>query len=156
MELQRTSVDLRELLGDAAAVHRIAAAGKGIELVERHADDLPVTIQGDPKRIRQVLNNLLNNAVKFTASGSIQLESGRIGDVVRIGVRDTGIGIAPEMQEKIFEKFTQADHFVTREQGGTGLGLALAKELVILMGGEIGLTSTLGQGSTFHFTLPIA
>lgn len=155
MELQRVSVDLRELLGDTAAVHRVEAAGKGIELTEQYADDLPETIEADPKRLRQILNNLLNNAVKFTARGSIRLSASMADQRLRIAVSDTGIGIEPELHAKIFEKFTQADHFITRAQGGTGLGLALASELVQLLGGEMGLDSTPGRGSTFYFTLPL-
>lgn len=154
MELQSVPIDLRDLLGETAGIHRVTATGKGLEFVERLDEDLPAAVSGDAKRIRQVLNNLLNNAVKFTSAGTVELSAQRSGDFVRIGVRDTGIGIAPEMQQKIFEKFIQADHFATREQGGTGLGLALAKELVTLMGGEVGLESVPGQGSTFHFTLP--
>lgn len=155
MELQVVSIELRELLGDATAVHRMAATTKGLELTEKYADGLPDTIEGDPKRLRQILNNLLNNAVKFTSKGSIELSASIEDNRLRIAISDTGIGIAPELHDKIFEKFTQADHFVTREQGGTGLGLALASELVQLMGGEMGVNSTPGQGSTFFFTLPI-
>jgi signal transduction histidine kinase len=155
MELQHNPLDLRDLLSETASVHRVSANSKGLSFSEQLADDLPVSLNGDGKRIRQVLNNLLNNAVKFTPSGSVEFQAERVNNFVKISVHDTGVGIPPEMQEKVFEKFTQADHFATREQGGSGLGLALARELVCLMGGELGLESAPGKGSTFHFTLPI-
>jgi signal transduction histidine kinase len=155
MELQHNPLDLRDLLSETASVHRVSANSKGLSFSEQLADDLPASLNGDGKRIRQVLNNLLNNAVKFTPSGSVEFQAERVNNFVKISVHDTGVGIPPEMQEKVFEKFTQADHFATREQGGSGLGLALARELVCLMGGELGLESAPGKGSTFHFTLPI-
>ena len=155
MELQHNPLDLRDLLSETASIHRVSANSKGLSFSEQLADDLPASLNGDGKRIRQVLNNLLNNAVKFTPSGSVEFQAERVNNFVKISVHDTGVGIPPEMQEKVFEKFTQADHFATREQGGSGLGLALARELVCLMGGELGLESAPGKGSTFHFTLPI-
>jgi len=155
MELKPTATDVRDLLGEVAAIHRAHAESKGLKLTEQHADDLPESLLCDPKRLRQILNNLINNAVKFTAQGSVSLLLERQGDVLRFSVSDTGIGIAPEQQEQIFERFHQAEHFMTREQGGTGLGLALAQELVTLMGGEIGLSSVPGAGSSFYFTLPV-
>ena len=102
-----------------------------------------------------MLNNLLHNAVKFTARGEVTLTVRREGDILRFEVRDTGPGIIPEKQATIFERFVQGETFLTRQYAGTGLGLALARELVELMGGIIGVESMSGQGATFHFMLPL-
>lgn len=155
MELKIDSTDPRQLLDELAALHRVHAVEKGLTLELRCADDLPGQMNCDPTRVRQVFNNLLNNAIKFTSAGRIELAAERDGEMLRFSVTDTGIGIPVEQQEWIFDKFTQVGDFVTREHGGTGLGLALVKELVILMGGQVGLQSNPGQGSVFHFTLPI-
>jgi signal transduction histidine kinase len=119
---------------------------------------LPPVVFADGMRLRQVLHNLTNNALKFTEQGTVTLramsEGGGLTGRVRIEVQDTGAGISPEDQKFIFEKFRQSEDFVTRRHEGTGLGLTLAKELVEHMGGEIGVISTLGVGTTFHVVLP--
>ncbi len=111
------------------------------------------------RRVRQVILHLVGNTLKFTKSGSVEISVGRAsgpgGDTIRFEVRDTGIGIAPSQQSLIFDDFTQADGCAARQQGGTGLGLSISKRLVALMGGEIGVTSQLGVGSTFWFTIPV-
>jgi signal transduction histidine kinase len=134
------------------------AAEKAIELALRWSPLNPRTLVGDEGRLRQVLLNLAGNAVKFTSEGKVtlgvhcsQLEDGKAR--MRFEVEDTGIGIAEDVQQQLFQKFTQADASITRRFGGTGLGLAISKELVELMGGDLSLTSRPGQGSTFWFEL---
>lgn len=156
MELNPGDVDIRTLTSEIAMVHRIHAQAKGLSLTERYAPDLPPTLHCDVTRVRQVLNNLLNNAVKFTEVGGIELSVERRDGMLRFAVRDTGIGIAPEQQALVFERFQQAEHFITRKHGGTGLGLALARDLAHLMGGEVTLESTPGAGSTFTLLLPLS
>jgi CheY-like chemotaxis protein len=119
---------------------------------------MPTAYRGDPARLRQILTNLLGNALKFTERGEVVVRAGIAGEseseaVVRLEVRDTGIGIAPENQARIFDSFTQADGTTTRKYGGTGLGLAISKNLAEMMGGSIGVESELGRGSTFWFTV---
>jgi two-component system sensor kinase len=157
MELDLTEVDVRDVVGDALQVRAPDAAKKGIELVHRVADDVPRRLVGDPGRLRQIVLNLIGNAVKFTHQGEIVVEAKcerRMGDKVRlrISVRDTGIGIPADKQSCIFESFRQADSSTTRQYGGTGLGLAISAQLVELMGGRIWVESEPGIGSTFHFT----
>jgi len=108
----------------------------------------------DPRRVEQVLLNLLSNAIKFTEKGSIRITSSQEGDSVRISVADTGIGITREDQRKLFQPFTQVQSGLTRQYEGTGLGLSISKKLVSLMGGDIGVESEHGKGSTFWFTVP--
>lgn len=153
MELNPSEQNLRKLMETLVAAHRVHAEEKGLILVEKYDTNLPETICCDPTRFRQVLNNLLNNAIKFTKKGSVELLAEAVDTAVRITVTDTGIGIAPEHQQRIFERFHQVDNFLSREQGGTGLGLSLAKELVTLMGGEMSFTSESGVGSSFSFTV---
>jgi PAS domain S-box-containing protein len=155
--LDRAELDLRETVGDAAKALAIRAAEKGLELACDVHPDVPDVLLGDAGRLRQVLLNVLGNAVKFTTEGEVVLRVGVEKDegprvTLRFSVRDTGIGIAPEMQQQIFHAFTQADSSTTRRYGGTGLGLAIALRLVELMGGRLSVESDVGRGSTFHFT----
>nr|WP_232793306.1 ATP-binding protein [Caulobacter hibisci] len=160
VELRPEAVDPAALLADAASIIALDAQTKGLSLgVEA---DLPDGLDYalDPARLRQVLLNLLNNAVKFTAGGSVRatvsLEAPYPGgpERLRFTVTDTGIGIAPEVQSRLFQRFSQADGSISRAFGGAGLGLAISKTLVTRMGGEIGVDSALGQGATFWFTVP--
>ena len=139
----------------------LAAREREIELMLNLAPGMPRVVVGDPGRLRQVLVNLLDNAIRFTPEGKVQLELAReeraAGDLaVRFTVRDTGIGIPPEQRKAIFEAFAQADESVTRQYGGTGLGLTISARLVGMMGGEIGLESEPGRGSVFSFQLLFA
>jgi two-component system sensor histidine kinase/response regulator len=157
LDLDHAQFDLRETVGDAAKVLALRAGEKGIELAFDVAADVPDALIGDPGRLRQVLLNVLGNAVKFTSRGEVVLTITLDAETssratLHFSVRDTGIGIAPEVQEEIFQAFTQADNSTTRRYGGTGLGLAIARKLVELMGGRLWVESAIGKGSTFHFT----
>ena len=161
--LERVEFDLPELLADELALFRATAMAAGIALEGQFDPALPRRVTGDPTRLRQVLSNLLNNAVKFTESGGqVSLRVAGVGASegpvarVRFEVRDNGIGISEAAQRRLFEPFTQADESTTRRFGGTGLGLAITKELVTLMDGELSVTSTPGEGSTFSVDLPLA
>jgi CheY-like chemotaxis protein/HPt (histidine-containing phosphotransfer) domain-containing protein len=136
----------------------IPAQRKGLEIAAQIAPDVPDWVRGDPARLRQVILNLIGNAVKFTATGYIEIEATAItgtdgGGVLKLTVTDTGIGISEAARAQLFQKFVQADNSVTRRYGGTGLGLAISKQLVVLMGGEIGFDSKPGQGAIFWFTV---
>jgi signal transduction histidine kinase/CheY-like chemotaxis protein len=152
-ELRTAVEDVLELLAEKAYV-------KGLELACLVHADVPSWVAGDPGRLRQILTNLVGNAVKFTNSGEIvvqvSLAKSTATDVVlRFSVTDTGIGIPPEHQHRLFQTFSQTDHSTTRKYGGTGLGLAISKQLVEMMGGTIDVESALGQGSTFRFTVKL-
>ncbi len=157
IELEAEPFELREWLGDAMKALGIRAYGKGIELAYHVDPRVPQFIVGDGLRLRQVIVNLVGNAIKFTPAGEVVLDVAVMGDTngeldLRFSVRDTGIGVAPEHREKIFRAFEQADMSTTRRYGGTGLGLAISSRLVGLMKGEIGVDSELDRGSTFYFT----
>ena len=157
LDLEHTEFELRETAGDAVKLLALRASEKGIELAVHVSPDVPERLIGDPGRLRQVLLNTLGNAIKFTDEGEVVLDvavdaAGVDHLMLHFAVSDTGIGIAPEKQQHIFQAFTQADTSTTRRFGGTGLGLAIASRLVELMGGRIWVDSTPGQGSTFHFT----
>ncbi len=154
MTLEPTSVDIRALLDEVVLLHTNCAEQKGLRLQAELADNLPTRMHTDPTRLRQVINNLLSNAVKFTREGEVTLSARWTSQQLVIGVRDTGPGIAPQVQETVFERFRQATSFVTREHGGTGLGLSLVREFVKLMGGQLQLTSELGHGAYFEFSIP--
>ena len=152
---------LPSVIEGAADVLSGRAATKQIELVNFIHNDVPLGLRGDPGRLRQVLTNLLGNALKFTEQGEIVIRARKADEtfsevVVRFEVTDTGIGIAPEVQARLFQAFVQADGSMTRKYGGTGLGLAICKQLVKQMDGEIGVTSEPGKGSTFWFTARFA
>ncbi len=154
MTLARDNVNIKSLLTEVAWLHTSTAEQKGIRLTTVLADTLPDYMCTDPTRLRQIINNLLSNAVKFTMQGEVTLSARWDNHALVVGVRDTGPGIAPHIQEIVFERFRQASTFVTRAHGGTGLGLSLVRELIHLMNGKLQLTSELGQGSYFEFTLP--
>lgn len=159
-EVEIIDFDLRSIVEDALDLLGERASQKGLELVGLVDARVPSMVGGDPRRLRQVLLNLLSNAVKFTDSGEVVLRAAVVEDdnscaLLRFEVRDTGVGIPPEAQAKLFQSFSQADSSTTRRYGGTGLGLAICKQLVELLGGRIGLRSSPGQGSAFWFTLPL-
>ena len=156
LELDVIPFSLQETVGDAVKSLAVRSHDKGLELACRIAGDIPATVRGDPTRLRQVLINLVGNAIKFTEEGEVVVEvtrleekNGRIG--VQFQVRDTGIGIAPDKIDHVFQKFQQADTSTTRRYGGTGLGLAIASRIVEAMGGSITVESEPGKGSTFAF-----
>ena len=157
LKLETLDFDVRALLDDFAGLMALRAQDKGLEFICAAAPEVPAHLSGDPGRLRQVLLNLAGNAVKFTECGEISVRASVASEtdtavVLRFSVKDTGIGVAAEKQDLMFQKFTQADASTTRKYGGTGLGLAISKQLVELMGGEIGLVSEEGRGSEFWFT----
>lgn len=155
MELQRRPVDLSTLVDVVLAIVQPLIRGKDIRLLHRVAPNLPPAL-GDEDRLHQVLINLVGNAVKFTERGEVEVSAVEDDAMLTVRIRDTGIGIAADRQQQIFEAFEQADAGIERQHGGTGLGLAVSRELVTLLGGKLWVESTLGQGSTFAFTLPVA
>ena len=178
MELEAISFELRETIEDVLELLAEKAHGKGLELVYLIADDVPTALRGDPNRLRQILTNLIGNAIKFTEQGEIivkissfefqvsspekthpafvlqqETSNQKLGICdLHFSVHDTGIGLTPEARARLFQPFTQADGSTTRKYGGTGLGLAISKQLVEMMGGAIGVESELRHGSTFWFT----
>jgi signal transduction histidine kinase/ligand-binding sensor domain-containing protein/CheY-like chemotaxis protein len=157
LELDHVDFNLRDALEDTIKGFGLRAAQKEVELTCEITEDVPEVVVGDPSRLRQVLVNLIGNAIKFTEHGEIGLQvepepSGLDGVTLRFAVRDTGIGIPVEKQPVIFEAFSQADGSTTRKYGGTGLGLTISSRLVEMMGGRIRVESEVGCGSTFHFT----
>nr|CRH05249.1 Putative histidine kinase with HAMP domain, HisKA domain, HATPase domain and response regulator receiver domain [Candidatus Magnetococcus massalia] len=155
LELQKAPFDPQLLLYEVVEVFRVRANKKGVKIELGDGDGLPQRIMGDSPRIRQVVVNLLGNAIKFTENGVIRISASREGNWLRVAVRDSGIGIPQAQQARIFDKFTQAEEGMRRKHGGSGLGLTISRMLVELMGGKIGVTSQLGEGSLFHFTLPM-
>lgn len=155
MRFNQVATPLTSLITDCAASHRVSAQAKGLTFELNLAPDLPLAVSTDPTRLCQILNHLLSNAVKFTATGHISLIVTQREHEITFAVRDTGPGIPPENHEIIFEKFHQLANFLTREQGGAGLGLALVKQLAEHMGGRVMLDSEVGVGSTFAVHLPL-
>jgi two-component system sensor kinase len=161
MELESIPMCLRTVVGDAARLLAVAASRKGLELHCRVDPSVPGTFIGDPGRLRQIVVNLVGNAIKFTERGDVSVTVRCENDnadgtlAVRLSVRDTGIGIPADKQQSIFEAFRQTDSSVTRRFGGTGLGLAISTQLVALMKGRIWVESTPGAGSTFHVVVPL-
>jgi two-component system sensor histidine kinase/response regulator len=161
MEIESIAFDLRESLGETMKALSFRAHQKGLELVYEVQPGVPEALLGDPGRIRQILINLIGNAIKFTERGEIfvgvdERSKGPSTTALHFAIRDTGVGIPAELQTKIFEAFSQADGSMARKYGGTGLGLTICVRLVEMMGGRIWVESRLGQGSTFHFTLELA
>ncbi len=156
MKLENVEFNLKTVLDESLELVGLAAAAKGLRLSLALADSVPFNVVGDAGRLRQILLNLLSNAVKFTEVGSVSVFVSRQPAVdefvmLRISVRDTGIGLSSEQQGKLFQPFTQGDSSTTRRFGGTGLGLSIAKRLAELMGGTVGVSSQLGEGSIFWF-----
>lgn len=157
LELESTPFRLRDLLGDTVQTLAMRAGEKGLELAHHIPPEVPDRLIGDPTRLRQIIVNLVGNAIKFTDAGEVVVDTrlARLDETsatVEFEVRDTGIGIPEEQQERIFEAFGQADSTTTRQYGGTGLGLAISAQLARKMGGELKLDSTPGKGSAFSFT----
>jgi two-component system, sensor histidine kinase and response regulator len=159
LDIESVDFDLRKIVEEVGELIASQAQKKGLELAYSIADDVPAGVRGDPTRVRQILTNLLGNAVKFTSAGEVVLSafidstSDAGTATVRFEVRDTGVGIGAETQAKLFQSFTQADGSTRRRFGGTGLGLAICKQLATLMGGTVGVESAPGKGSTFWFTV---
>jgi two-component system sensor histidine kinase/response regulator len=153
LELERVEFGLREAVEETIEIFAGRAHAKHLELACAIELDVPVTVWGDPMRLRQILINFVGNAIKFTDSGEVivRVRTAGADGLLRFEVIDTGIGISEEVQGRIFNSFSQADSFTTRKYGGTGLGLAICRQLAALMGGEIGVHSALGRGATFWF-----
>ncbi len=158
--LESIPFDLALVLEDVTELHAHNAEARGLELIQRIAPGTPTRMMGDPGRLRQVLNNLVGNAIKFTPKGHILIDVSTLSiadrhAVLRIAVEDTGIGIAADKIASVFDKFTQADSSTTREYGGTGLGLAICKEIAHAMGGSLAVSSIHGRGSTFALSISL-
>ncbi len=163
LEIQATAIDLRDVVESTVEQLAERAQRKGLQLLAEYDPSVPNAVIGDPIRIRQILTNLLGNAIKFTQQGDVRVQvtvdpqqTGEAGPlIVKFAVTDTGAGISPEGQAKLFQSFSQVDGSSTRVHGGTGLGLSICKQLSELMGGAIGVQSVIGQGSTFWVSLPL-
>ncbi|MCE3001382.1 MAG: ATP-binding protein, partial [Xanthomonadaceae bacterium] len=160
LELESVGLNLKEIVDSVTRLLAKNAEAKGLRFSAAIDPNVRLAMRGDPVRLRQVLTNLVSNAIKFTERGSVSIELKKRGDTrthseLLFSVRDTGVGIAPDVQAKLFKPFTQADASTTRIHGGTGLGLVICRRIVELMGGQIGVKSESGRGSTFWFTVPL-
>jgi len=155
LQLDETEFSVAELVKSVVAQQNEKVQAKGISLNFTIGPKLPTTVIGDAARVQQTINHLLDNAIKFTHQGNVELSLWRDGDTLKIAVRDTGIGISEERRSHIFESFHQVDNGLSRNYPGLGLGLALVNKLVALMGGEIEVESELEKGSTFTVSLPL-
>ena len=158
--LQNVAFSLREVVDELARAVRFRAVDKGLQLASEIGPDVPDSFMGDPMRLRQILNNLLTNSLKFTDKGQISVDVAAISvsdqeAQLRFSVSDTGIGISPKDQERIFTPFAQVDPSTTRRHGGIGLGLAIASDLITAMRGKLAVQSEMGVGSAFSFTIPL-
>jgi signal transduction histidine kinase len=162
LELDEVDFDLRQMLDDVAAMLLPSANSRGLDLLVEITPDRPLYVHGDPDRLRQIVVNLLNNAIKFTPKGSVKLralvETRQSSYQLKLEVIDTGVGIPADRVDRLFQPFSQVDSSTSRKFGGTGLGLAICRQLIGLMGGEIGVQSMAGSGTTFHVfvAMPIA
>ena len=160
ISLERIDFDVRRTMDSIVSLLGDRARHKGLELAHSVAPEVPALLRGDPHRLRQVLLNLIGNALKFTEHGGVSIaltgeSESPTSFSLHCAIRDTGIGLSAEAQQKLFEPFSQADASMTRRFGGTGLGLAICRKLIELMGGKIGVTSVEGKGSTFWFSVPL-
>ena len=160
LELESVGINLREALDSVRRLMEKSAEAKGLKFSVTIEPEVRLAVRGDPTRLRQVLTNLVSNAIKFTARGSVAIHVGKRGETrthyeLLFAVKDTGVGIAPEAAAKLFQAFSQADASTTRIHGGTGLGLVICKRIVELMHGKIGVRSELGKGSMFWFSVPL-
>jgi len=156
LELEELDLDLRDVIEDTVELLARSAHVKGLELVTSIPPAVPTRLRGDPGRLRQIVTNLVGNAIKFTESGQVRIGAEARGDDVVLHVTDTGVGISDAYRDKIFQEFFQVDQTLVRRQGGTGLGLAIARRLARLMGGDITVESVAGKGSRFSLRLPRA
>ncbi len=156
MEIENIDLNLTELINESLSIFEITAANKDIKMISEIRAGTPLHIKGDTTRIKQILVNLLGNAFKFTEMGSVSLKVYETDNqFLRFDIIDSGIGISESAQQKLFQKFNQADRTTTRKFGGTGLGLSICKRLTELLGGEIGVVSKVGEGACFWFTIPL-
>jgi len=155
MELEKIPFSLQEVVEDVNAIVKVRADEKQISFTIAVAGQVPANVEGDPTRLKQVLLNLLTNAVKFTHMGEVLLQVEPQNQQLHFTVRDTGIGISPERLQKIFEGYTQADSSTSRQYGGTGLGLKISRQLIELMGGQLQVQSEEGKGTVFQFSIPM-
>ncbi len=160
LDLESVGLNLKEIVDSVTRLLAKNAEAKGLRFSATIDPNVRLAMRGDPVRLRQVLTNLVSNAIKFTERGTVTIELKKRGDSrthseLLFSVRDSGVGITPEVQAKLFKPFTQADASTTRMHGGTGLGLVICRRIVELMGGQIGLKSEIGRGSTFWFSVPL-
>jgi len=160
LDLETTGLNIKEVVDSVTRLMSRNAEGKGLQYSVQIEPNVRLALRGDPTRLRQVLTNLVSNAIKFTEKGAVSVHVSRRNDSrthheVLFAIRDSGIGITHESQQRLFKEFSQADNSTTRTFGGTGLGLAICKRIVDLMGGQIGVKSEVGKGSVFWFTVPL-